>query len=86
MLGFAKLTVLESDATAGDNVRMRHGVAAFFFLPLDEDDLREEDDDRLDPREEERLFVFFLRRSFFEGERPRSFPRFAGAAGFPCKN
>ena len=86
MLGFAKLTVLESDATAGNNVCMRHGVAAFFFLPLDEDDLRDEDDDRLDPRKEERLFVFCLCRSFFEGERPRSFPRFAGAAGLPCKN
>jgi hypothetical protein len=87
VLGFAKLTVLESDATAGSNVCIRHGEAAVdFFLPLDDDDLRDEDDDRLDPREEERLFVFFLRRSFFEGERPRSFRRFAGAAGLPCKN
>jgi hypothetical protein len=85
-VGVRKTHCFESDATAGNNVCMRHGVAAFFFLPLDEDDLRDENDDRLDPREEERLFVFFLRRSFFKGERPRSFPRFAGAAGLPCKS
>ena len=87
VFGLAKLLVLEMDATAGNNVCIKHGVAALDLrFPSEEDDLREEDDDRLDPREEDRLLVFFLCRSFFEGERPRSFPRLAGAAGFSCRN
>ena len=87
VLGLAKLTVLEIDATAGNSVCIKHGVAALDLrFPFDEDDLREEEDDRLDPREDDRLFVFFLCRSFFEGERPRSFPRLAGAASLSCRN
>ena len=69
-------------------ISITHGVAAADLrFPLGEDDLRgEEEDDRRDPFDGDRLLDRFLCRSFLEGERPRSFPRLAGAAGFPCRN